>query len=366
MTSEDTRGAALAALGWDASFGAALRAIVREHDGRDLVPARVVAEHRTGHVVHDGEQERGAPLRGTFRHDAGEDPLRLPAVGDWVALDEAGAIRALVPRRGALVRRAAGGATVAQVAAANVDVALLVAALPDGVNPRRLERLAATAWEGGAIPVVVLTKRDLCDAAALAAARALAAGAAPGCDVLAVSATSGDGVPSLAARLAPGRTAVLLGVSGAGKSTLLNHLLGADRLRTAAVRETDGKGRHTTTHRELVRLAGGALLVDTPGIRELALWGTGEGLDAAFDDVARLAGACRFADCAHEREPGCAVRLALEAGSLEAERLESWRALQRELAWLARRQDQRALHEERARNRVIHRAARLHIRRKYE
>ncbi|MFL5580348.1 MAG: ribosome small subunit-dependent GTPase A [Gemmatimonadaceae bacterium] len=365
----DADAAALAALGWDETFAAAFRALADD----DALPARVLARHRAEYLIDGGGGARAAVAAGRLHREseAARDPSLLPAVGDWVAVAGAegaggrAVMRAVLPRRSAFVRKAAGSEVAAQVVAANVDVALLAAPLPDGVNPRRLERFAAMAWEGGAVPVILLTKRDLADDASLAAATADALGAAPGADLVAVSAETGEGLDALAAHLAPGRTAVLLGASGVGKSTLVNRLAGTELLRTAALR-ADGKGRHTTTHRELVRLASGALLIDTPGVRELALWGSGAGVEAAFDDVATLAVGCRFADCAHDSEPGCAVRDAVARGALDAARLEAWRALARELAWLARRQDDRAMAAERARVKSIMRGARVHAKRKYD
>jgi ribosome biogenesis GTPase len=328
------------------------------------VPGRVIAEHRGRYVVWTAEGERAAVLAGRLRHHA-DSREALPATGDWVAVDEGSgtaAIQAVLPRRSVFRRKAAGHATEAQVLAANVDTALIAAALPGDVNPRRIERYLALAWESGAVPVVVLTKADLADDvdAALRGVRAVA----PGVDVAAVSSVTGAGVDALARWLKPGRTAVLLGSSGAGKSTLTNLLVGAEALRTGAVRD-DGKGRHTTTHRQLVRLRNGALLIDTPGMRELQLWTADAGLESAFADVEALAAGCRFADCAHESEPGCAVRAAAVSGALDPERLESWRRLRRELAWLETKQDEAAAAAERARVRTIHRAQRSHHRHKY-
>lgn len=361
MTIEIT--SALAALGWDAAFAASFTSVTCAQSG--LSPARVVAEHRNGYVVADARGEHTAVLSGRMRHDA-FDREDLPAVGDWVGIGEATtdgvvAIRAVLPRRGAFRRKEAGEATVAQIVAANVDVALLVTVASGDLNARRLERYLALAWESGALPVVVLTKTDLCDD--LGRTFEVAHAAAPGIEILAVSALTGDGVRALEPHLVAGRTAVLLGPSGVGKSTLINHLLGEDRLPTSAVRE-DGKGRHTTTHRQLVKLASGGLLIDTPGMRELQLWSADAGLDLAFAEVSELARSCRFTDCRHETEPDCAVLAALSAGALHPDRLGSWRRLQRELAHLAARQDEVASQRIRALTKAAHREMRKHLKRK--
>jgi ribosome biogenesis GTPase len=360
----DNEGAALAGLGWDSTFAEAFAPLAA--DG--LAAARVVAEHRDRYVIAGAQRaEMSAVLAGRLRHEV-RSRLELPAVGDWVAVSRASSsvgvttIHAVLPRRTAFVRKVAGEQTAAQVVAANVDIALVLTALPDDVNVRRLERYLALAWESGALPVVVLTKTDLSND--VAGGIAAAQGTAPGVDVIALSSVTGEGVAALDRLLLPARTAVLLGPSGAGKSTLINRLLGTERLRTGEVRE-DGKGRHTTTQRELVRLSGGALLIDTPGMRELQLWDANAGLGAAFADVYALAAACRFRDCRHETEPGCAVRAAVDAGRLPAERLEHWRRLQRELAYLARRQDALAAATARSQTKSVMRLAREHIRRKY-
>jgi ribosome biogenesis GTPase / thiamine phosphate phosphatase len=354
----------LAALGWDASFAAAFAPFADE-----LMPARVVAEHRNRYVLA-GAAAGDVPAvpAGRLRHEV-RAREELPAVGDWVAASHVGtsadlaSIHAVLPRRGAFIRKVAGDETAAQVVAANVDIAFVVTALPADVNPRRLERYLALAWESGALPVIVLTKTDLSNDVTeqISSARLLA----PAVDVIALSSMTGAGIGALEALLQRGRTAVLLGPSGAGKSTLVNRLLGADRLRVAEVRE-DGKGRHTTTHRELFRLAGGALLIDTPGMRELQLWDADVGLGAAFSDIYELSFECRFRNCRHETEPGCAVRAAAEAGRLPAERLEHWRQLERELAHLARRQDELAAAADRSRTKSLQRLLRAQLRRKYQ
>ncbi|HYR09355.1 MAG TPA: ribosome small subunit-dependent GTPase A [Longimicrobium sp.] len=358
--SADGTDAQLASFGWDESFA-------RDFDilrAPGTVPARVVAEHRDRYVVRTAQGERAAVLAGRLRHRSSARE-ELPATGDWVAVDAGdgtASIHAMLPRRSLFRRKAAGETTEAQVVAANVDVALVAAALPADVNARRIERYLALAWESGAVPVVLLTKADLVDDfdAAVRGVRAVA----PGVEVAPVSAVTGAGVDALARWLKPGRTAVLLGSSGVGKSTLTNLLAGGDALRTGAVRD-DGKGRHTTTHRQLVRLRNGALLIDSPGMRELQLWTADAGLESAFADVEALAARCRFGDCAHESEPGCAVRAAAESGALDPERLESWKRLRRELAWLELRQDEAAAAAERARTRTLHRALRAHTRHKY-
>jgi ribosome biogenesis GTPase len=295
-------------------------------------------------------------LRGTvsgrFRHEAGAGG-DFPAAGDWVAVtpraDEGTAtIHALVPRRTAFTRADEHGSE--QVLAANLETVFLVAALNRDFNPRRLERYAALAWSSGALPVVVLNKADLSDD--VPARIAEAAAAAPGMAIHAVSATTGAGLDELHAYLGRGETVALLGSSGVGKSTLTNRLLGEDRQAVSGIREDDARGRHTTTERELIPLPSGALLLDTPGLRSVGLWDAAEGLDEAFGDIAALADRCRFRDCGHESEPGCAVRAAIEAGALPAARLDDFRRLEREQRAAERRS---AVGHQRA---AVHRATR--------
>lgn len=323
-------------------------------------PGRVIVQQRGAWRLATDAGELTAELSGRFVRDA--EARGHPVAGDWVAADlrpdeGAATIRSLVPRRTAFVRRAAGGET-AQVVAANVDVAFLVASLNADLNLRRLERYLALAYESGAEPVVVLTKADLCDD--VAAAVAEVEGVALAAPVLAVSSVSGDGLARILAHLAPGRTAVLLGSSGAGKSTLVNALAGSELMATQAIREDDARGRHTTTHRELVLLPSGGLVLDTPGMRELGLWDAEAGLTAAFADVADLAADCRFADCRHEGEPGCAVQAALDEGRLAPDRLASFGKLQRELAHLQRQEDPRARQAQRKMWVVRNKALKVH------
>ena len=278
----------------------------------------MLAQHRGRWLVatDDEEKPRLLPARGSL-HDT------PPVTGYWVELDSGGAISAVLERRGTLVRRAAGDATAAEVLAANVDLALVVESLPDP-NERRAERLVALALAGGVPAALVLTKSDLAEDGQTAAARmARHLGLADG---LAVSAQDGSGLGILRTLLVPGETAALIGRSGAGKSTLVNALLGEDRQATRPVRAGDGRGRHTTVTRELIELPGGALIVDTPGLRAVGLW---DGAGAAFADISELAAGCRFADCRHDTEPGCAVRDAVDPG-----RLAGWRKLEREQARL--------------------------------
>ncbi len=321
---------ALEELGWDADWQSSLGQL--EDD--DLVPARIAAQHRGAYLVWSADGERRARAAGRlfYAHEVGAP---IPAVGDWVGLRET-TITSILPRRSAFIRKRAGLGSDEQVLAANVDAAFLLAGLDDDFSLRRLERYITTAWDSGAEPIVVLTKADLCSdvgEAVLEVERV-----AIGVPVYPVSNVTGIGVEALEPHLRAGRTVVLLGSSGVGKSTLLNRLAGTELMRTAAV-AADGTGRHTTTHRELVQLPSGALAIDTPGLRELQFW---EGdLSAAFEDIELLAADCRFRDCAHAREPGCAVMSAVDQGRLELDRLRSWRKLQRELEAIAARTDHR-------------------------
>jgi ribosome biogenesis GTPase / thiamine phosphate phosphatase len=328
MTTDTT----LEILGWDARWIEVWKAHRREGD--DSVPARVVLESQHVYRVHTGEAEVLARVTGRVRHKLSSREA-FPAVGDWVALksampiEEMARIVEVLPRRGRFVRKAAGTTTEAQVVAANVDVVFLVSGLDHDFNVRRIERYLLAALEGGASPVIVLNKADLPrDMDQVRADLGPVAGQVP---VELVSAHSGQGVDALRRHIGPGRTAAFLGSSGVGKSTLINRLLGRDVQRTAEVRESDSKGRHTTTHRELVILPGGGLLIDTPGMRELQLWDVSTGLDDAFEDITALGIDCRFRDCTHDTEPGCAVKAATADGQLSAERHANYLRLRREV-----------------------------------
>lgn len=326
--------------GWDSTF----RATFAPFGAQGLAPGRLVRQARDLSTLLTADGEVAAVVSGRFRHHA-TGPTDFPAVGDWVAIRPGdggrATIEAVLPRRSAFTRKAAGEAAKAQVVAANVDTVLLVSGLDGDFNPRRIERYVTTAWSSGASPVVVLNKADLCRDLADAVAGVVAV--APGVTVVTTSALDADGVAALAPHLAPGRTVALLGSSGVGKSTIVNALLGEDRVATGEVSDPRaGRGRHTTTARELVRLPGGTLLVDTPGLRELGLWADDDGLGRAFEDVDQLAARCRFPDCRHDREPGCAVMAALEAGELDERRVASYRKLRRELEHLESRKDERS------------------------
>ena len=322
---------------------------------------RVAREDRDRYTVLSRSGALSAVLTGRFRHDA-LARADLPAVGDWVmARAEAGGpatISALLPRASTFMRKVAGDTTQEQVVAANVEAVFLVCGLDGDFNPRRVERALTAAWESGAQPVVVLNKADL--ASDVAARVTETEAVAPGAPVVALSALEGNGLDALSPWLVPGHTIALIGSSGAGKSTLTNALLGEARQATGAVREEDSRGRHTTTHRELVPLPSGALLLDTPGMRELQLWGDDSGLEGAFPEVTELVARCRFSDCTHASEPGCAVLEALASGALDAARFAAWLKLQRELRYLAGRQDARIRAEDTAKWKAIHKEMRHH------
>jgi ribosome biogenesis GTPase len=332
----------------------------------DVTPGRVIIGfnylYRVG--VEGGEIE--AVLSGRLKHRAGSQ-RELPVVGDWVAVrqrrdEDRGAIVAVLPRRSRFSRRVAGHVTDEQVVAANVDVTFIVMALDHDYSPRRLERYLLMARESGAAPVVLLTKPDLsADVPAQVAEVVSVAGDVP---VHVLSPKRNEGMEQVVQYVTRGRTAALLGSSGVGKSTIINRLVGSDVQKTREVREADSKGRHTTTHRELVLLPSGGLVIDTPGMRELQLWDAAEGVRETFDDIETLAAGCHFTDCRHNDEPRCAVKAAVDEGRLQADRLASYLKLQQELAYLARQQDERAQIEERRRAKVMGKALKQHLKSK--
>lgn len=343
-------------LGWDGAFEEEFR----KADIPDAVPARVTAQHRDLYIVRGGRGESRATVAGSLYYRVGNDAV-YPVVGDWVAFspqpDEgSGVIRAVLTRRSSFSRqspggrqRLGGGLTRQQVVSANIDTVFLVSGLDGGrsLNPRRMERYLTLAWNSGAQPVVVLNKADLCPD--IKAAVGEAEEISPGVPVHAVSATEKTGLEALRGYLTRGTTGALLGQSGVGKSAIINALLGAERLRVGEIRSSDHEGRHTTTHRELVLLPGGGAVIDTPGMREIQLRGDEEGLRDAFNDIEQLARGCRFSDCSHGQEPGCAVREAVESGALDKARFSSYKRLQRELRHQAAREDYSAGQEEKLR-----------------
>ncbi len=321
--------------------------------GHDLLYSRVVEEQRGLYRVA-GDIDGWAEVSGRFRHEAAT-AADFPAVGDWVGV-EGGIIHLRLERRSTVSRAAAGRAVEEQVVAANVDIIFLVTALTQDLNPRRLERYLTLVWDAGAVPIVLLNKADLC--ADPAGVTESVRSRLPLVDVVAVSALEDAGLDQLSPYLRPAQTVALLGSSGVGKSTLVNRLLGAETLRVGAISEAHGKGRHTTTARQLVTLPGGALLIDTPGMRELQLWGDESAVAGAFDDIASLAAECRFADCGHGTEPGCAVQDAVNAGRLDADRLENFRRLGREAAFEERKRDKAVASESKRKWKQIHKAQR--------
>ena len=344
----------LTALGWGPTFSEAFG----PYAAKGLVPGRVALEHTHIYRVMTEAGESLARVSGRLRHQA-SNRADFPAVGDWVVLEspEHGGdarIIAVLPRQSRFSRRAAGDPTEEQVVAANIDTVFLVAGLDGDFNPRRIERYLLVATESGAAPVIVLNKADMADSAdAMADATRALAGSTP---VHAISCRVPGGVDVLKQYLGPGQTGALLGSSGVGKSTIVNRLIGHDLLRTQDVRESDSRGRHTSTTRQLVLLPESGVLIDTPGMRELQLWDSGETMGGAFGDIEALADRCRFRDCRHRQEPGCAVRAAIAAGEVPAGRLENYHKLQDEQAHQARQLDQRAQIEEKRRSKTAAKA----------
>jgi ribosome biogenesis GTPase len=351
----------LAAFGWTPELAAAHA----PHAELGREPARVVAEDRGSyHVVAAGGELRAA-VTGRFRHEANADPSAFPAVGDWVAIETRASgetvVHAVLPRRSALIRQAAGKRTAAQVVGANLDVVFVVASLNTDLNMRRLERYVAAAWDSGAEPVILLSKADL--GGDVDAVLGAVAGVAAGATVVVLSSFDGRGVDEVRERIGAGRTVAFVGSSGVGKSTLLNRLAGEERAHVQEIRD-DGRGRHTTTRRQLHLLPGGGLVLDTPGMRELALW-DGDGLEQTFSDLDDLVARCSWGNCSHNGEAGCAIAAALADGSLSPERYESWQKLIREAARHARRTDALARAEERRKWKAIGKSVKGHMNAKY-
>jgi ribosome biogenesis GTPase / thiamine phosphate phosphatase len=335
---EDVKVYELSALG----FGPFFERQLQPCDGREVIPARIAAEHRGGYEVWSQAEAGPAQLAGRLRLEMEE--AGLPGVGDWVilkaapGLDRTTIIDRVLARRTVFTRGAAGSGSRVQVVAANVDLVFAVCGLDGDFNVRRIERYLARIWASGARPAVILNKADICENPIDRVSEVESA--CPGVSVYVTSALRSEGVAAVRACIHSGQTAAFVGSSGAGKSTLVNALLGEARMRTGDVRAHDSRGRHTTTSRQLVLLPDGGLLLDTPGMREVQLVDE-DGLDAVFGDISTLAERCRFGDCRHDAEPGCAVREAVESGELAAERLEHYRRLERESQAYERRHDER-------------------------
>lgn len=329
----------LQTLGWNSFFAEHFAPYAEQ----GYTAGRIALEHKHLYRIYTEHGELLGEISGKLRYSAGgrED---YPAVGDWVVItpriDEGKAtIHAILPRKSKFSRKAAGETTEEQIVATNVDTVFLVNALNNDFNLRRMERYLILAWESGANPVIILSKADLCDDVAQKVADVESI--AIGVPVHVTSSAQGIGLESIAPYLQEGATVALLGSSGVGKSTLINRLYGEEKQRVNEVREGDDRGKHTTTHRELICLPRGGIIIDTPGMRELQMWEADEGFRDAFEDIETLAEQCQFRDCQHRKEPGCAVNQALSDGSLSAERYQNYQKLQRELAFLARKEDVR-------------------------
>jgi len=348
-------------LGWNADWQRGFNQLASP----ELAPARVISVLKDHYRLRMETGEVLAKLSGRYSFEVGTRS-ELPAVGDWVAVEDIGANRAIIhhvlPRRTKVSRKAAGRELEEQVIAANVDTVFIISALTHEFNVRRIERYLALVWDSGAQPVIVLNKADM--ATDIAATTAELEFVAPGVSVHVMSATEGFGLDSLQGYLTPGQTVAFVGSSGVGKSTILNRLLGQELQPTLPVREHDDRGRHTTTSRQLFALSNGGMVIDTPGMRELQLWEVDDGLASAFDDIEEMATGCRYRDCAHKSEPGCAVRGAVDSGLLAQARLENFFKLQAEQKFLDRKLDVQVDQSEKSRIKKLCNNAREASRRK--
>ena len=346
----------LANLGWSDTFALSFK----PYAIKGYSVGRVAMVHRSQYHLFTEQGELTATLTGKFRHQT-QNPSDFPAVGDWVVINaqtktDQALVEAVLPRKSQFSRQAAGTRTEAQIVAANVDTLFLMSGLDYDFNLRRIERYLVMAWESGANPVIVLNKADICED--LVQKQIMVEDIAVGVPIITLSALEHNNLEALNPYLNQGQTVALLGSSGVGKSTLTNQLMGTDIQSTQTVRDDDSKGRHTTTSRTMLRLPSGALLIDTPGMRELQLWLTEDSLDETFADIETLAQQCRFRDCRHQSEPGCAIQAALASGELSPKRLGSYQKLQKEQAYLLRQQDKQAQSNSKARWKAITKSSR--------
>ncbi len=344
----------LAKLGWNAERAEQFA----PHAAKGLVPARIAVEDKHFYRVWTAEAELTAQITGKLIHEAGGQHAQLPKVGDWVAVkrvpnEEKATIHALLPRRTQITRKTSGRDTAAQILATNVEIVFLVTAADATFNAARLERMLVMANESGARPVVILNKIDLCDD--LDAKLAEATRVAGNTLVLAACALTGRGVKQVAALIKPRDTVVFIGTSGVGKSSLINQLYGEDLMPTVAVRESDAKGRHTTSWREMIFLPKGGVVIDTPGMREFHLWDAAQGAKETFPEIETLSSGCHFRDCTHTNEKACAVLTAVAAGTLPRERYDSFVKLQREIGYLREAEKRAGWQDRRKSDRVAHR-----------
>lgn len=343
-------------LGWSDFFASSFEPYRKE----GFTVGRVAIEHRNTYVLYGEHGELSAEVTGKLRYQAAES-TDFPAVGDWVVIrvrdsEKRATIHGILPRKSKFSRKSVGAKTEEQIVATNVDTVFLVSGLDGDFNPRRIERYLITAWNSGANPVIILNKADLCDCVeqCVAEVEALALGV----PIVVLSASTSQGLDGLKPYLQSGQTVALLGSSGVGKSTITNQLIGTDVQTVQAVRKGDNRGKHTTTYRELILLPTGGLIVDTPGMRELQVWSGDEGLQETFADIEMFVQQCRFRNCQHEREPGCAVQQALNEGTLDYRRFLNYQKLQKELNYLVRKQDQRLNLLEKERWKKIHKEIR--------
>lgn len=337
-------------LGWNDFF----EEYFNIEEDNNLTVGRISAEYRSYYDVITDIGEIKGEISGKLRYTA-ESKCDFPVVGDWVVInildDDLAIINDVLPRKSLFKRKAPGNKFEEQILASNIDYIFLVTSLNQNYNLRRIERYVTISWESGAIPVVILSKSDLCDD--IDSKIIEVESIAPGVDIHAISGITGEGVDNLRKYISEGDTICLLGSSGVGKSTLVNRLIGTEVMNTGIIRLEDGRGKHTTTHRQMISVPEGGLIIDTPGIREIALWDGSEGIEETFKDVENLSLQCKFSDCKHKTEPGCAVLKAISEGILSSDRLESYKKLQREIQYMERKQNKKLQIEEKKKNKSV-------------